>query len=368
MPLISGGTLQFKASCFLSKIDECTVEILGLDYLPYQVSSEMFDVFSFCALLNEGCEVEDFNRVQGSFASMLLMVDELESRGLVLRVEAIPSDLKCFMHRWKYQMNYFRKYESSNYSRYDVFRRLRSSRILLLGVGSLGGWCLQHLVASGVENITILDCDYVDESNLARQSFFRSCDVGRSKVQVAKEVVGLLSSHTSIVAIEKRIESPLDISTVVQNMSGCDLVVLTADEPIWQISVWVSQSCCDLSLPLLRGNSLGVGPVVLFGKSPCPACSWPSLQRSIPDIEGHLSSIRTFKGSRPVKAAISTEVAIAGALLADEAIHFLISRSDSVDPRFMNKLRIKNRNGIEIERVLMKRDSSCEVCGGISPS
>lgn len=64
--------------------------------------------------------------------------------------------------------------------------RLRSIRVLVVGVGGVGSWCVESLVRSGVRHITIVDCDRVAVSNINRQLMATTETVGQVKVEALK--------------------------------------------------------------------------------------------------------------------------------------------------------------------------------------
>src|SRR5690606_41400581 len=68
----------------------------------------------------------------------------------------------------------------------EMARRLRQSRVLLVGVGGLGSPAALSLAASGVGSLVLVDFDRVDESNLQRQVLFDTADLGRSKVDAGR--------------------------------------------------------------------------------------------------------------------------------------------------------------------------------------
>lgn len=78
---------------------------------------------------------------------------------------------------------------------------LFDSKVLVIGVGALGTVSSELLVRAGVGNVDLLDNDVVDVVNLQRQSLFDSTDVGRKKVEVAKEKLSLINPDVSINAI-----------------------------------------------------------------------------------------------------------------------------------------------------------------------
>lgn len=89
----------------------------------------------------------------------------------------------------------FSKEELSRYSRHIIIpefniegqTKLKQAKVLVVGTGGLGAPLLQYLSAAGVGTIGILDFDVVEESNLQRQVLFTKNDIGRPKVEVAKE-------------------------------------------------------------------------------------------------------------------------------------------------------------------------------------
>ncbi|MFB7999642.1 ThiF family adenylyltransferase [Streptomyces sp. NPDC056002] len=65
--------------------------------------------------------------------------------------------------------------------------RLRAAHVTVLGVGGIGGTVLAEIVGAGVGGLTLVDGDRVALENLNRQYLYRRCDVGRAKVDVARE-------------------------------------------------------------------------------------------------------------------------------------------------------------------------------------
>jgi len=97
----------------------------------------------------------------------------------------------------------FSKSELERYSRHLIIpefniegqRKLKESKVLVVGAGGLGSPLLQYLTAAGVGTIGIIDFDVVDDSNLQRQVLFNVDDVGKSKAETAAEKLKLLNPH-----------------------------------------------------------------------------------------------------------------------------------------------------------------------------
>lgn len=88
----------------------------------------------------------------------------------------------------------------------DAFRRLQESRVILFGVGGVGGWCAEALVRSGVQHLTIVDFDVVSTSNLNRQLVALSDNIGTSKVQSLRARLLAINPQATITAIDQKYE------------------------------------------------------------------------------------------------------------------------------------------------------------------
>ncbi len=86
-------------------------------------------------------------------------------------------------------------------------KKLRESKIVCVGAGGLGTPVIQYLAAAGVGEITIIDDDIVNLSNLQRQVIHRTKDVGIAKVESAKRYVNDLDPSVKINSINARITS-----------------------------------------------------------------------------------------------------------------------------------------------------------------
>lgn len=91
------------------------------------------------------------------------------------------------------------KYERIKTLLHDDFNKLQNAKVLLLGVGGVGGFCLDCLVRSGVENITIVDYDTYDETNQNRQ-LYSELHQGEHKVEALKK------HYPNIDIINKRVD------------------------------------------------------------------------------------------------------------------------------------------------------------------
>ncbi len=89
----------------------------------------------------------------------------------------------------------------------DNLHRLQQARVILFGVGGVGGWCAEALVRSGVTHLTIVDFDVVSESNLNRQVVAKADNIGLSKVEEMRKRLLAIMPDADIVAIHQKYDA-----------------------------------------------------------------------------------------------------------------------------------------------------------------
>ena len=104
-------------------------------------------------------------------------------------------------------------------------RRLARARVLVVGAGGLGSPALLYLAAAGVGTLGVVDDDVVDESNLQRQVLHRTADVGRAKVDSAREAVLAANPDVTVEVHPVR----LTAGNALELVSGYDLVLDGSD-------------------------------------------------------------------------------------------------------------------------------------------
>ncbi len=85
----------------------------------------------------------------------------------------------------------------------DKFNLIQEKNILVLGVGGVGSYAIEALVRSGIENITIVDSDIIDISNLNRQLMTYHSNIGENKVDVLEKRIKDINPKCNVVKINK---------------------------------------------------------------------------------------------------------------------------------------------------------------------
>lgn len=161
---------------------------------------------------------------------------------------------------------------------------LTDARVTIVGVGGIGALVLQHLLGAGVRPFRLVDGDAVDESNLNRQYLFAPGDVGRRKVDVARDYAEAfagsdVTTSYAFITDERGLDDlPLDDAAAGGSAPfEPTFVVCAADQPAGLIEQWCADHAARHGAGLVT-SGVGIhrghwGPVVQPGLTPCHACA-----------------------------------------------------------------------------------------------
>ncbi len=127
-------------------------------------------------------------------------------------------------------------------------RRLKNAKVLVIGAGGLGAPALLYLAAAGVGTIGIIDDDVVDLSNLQRQVIHGVSDVGRPKIESARDTIAELNPLVDVRLHNVR----LDSSNALGLFSGYDLILDGADN--FATRYLVNDTAAILGKPYVWGS------------------------------------------------------------------------------------------------------------------
>ncbi|MET3174598.1 UNVERIFIED_ORG: molybdopterin/thiamine biosynthesis adenylyltransferase/rhodanese-related sulfurtransferase [Arthrobacter sp. UYCu721] len=127
-------------------------------------------------------------------------------------------------------------------------RRLKNAKVLVIGAGGLGSPALLYLAAAGVGTLGIIDDDVVDLSNLQRQVIHGVVDVGRPKIESARDAIAALNP-----LVEVRLHNVrLDASNALELFADYDLILDGADN--FATRYLVNDAAAILGKPYVWGS------------------------------------------------------------------------------------------------------------------
>lgn len=241
----------------------------------------------------------------------------------------------------------FSQAEVERYARHLVLRevggpgqqRLKAARVLIVGAGGLGAPASLYLAAAGVGQITLVDPDVADLSNLQRQVIFRSDDVGTPKVEAAAASLRALNPHVEVVAVQ----AALSDANAAELVAGVDLVLDGTDD--FATRFCVNAACVAHAKPLVSG-AIGrwTGQVGVFKGQPCYRCLVPDIP---PDAE-----------TCSAVGVIGALAGVIGSMMALEAIKVITGAGEPLEGRLL----IYDGLAAETRTVRIGAEPGCSVC------
>ncbi len=149
--------------------------------------------------------------------------------------------------------------------------KLLNSRVLLIGCGALGASHAEMLARAGVGNLRIVDRDFVEFTNLQRQTLFKESDAAERlpKAVAAKARIAEINSEIEVEAIVADVNN----SNIESLIEGCVVVLDGTDN--FQIRYLINDACVKLGKTWIYGaavSSYGTTMTIMPGKTPCLRC------------------------------------------------------------------------------------------------
>jgi len=201
----------------------------------------------------------------------------------------------------------------NRYSRQELFpgigkegqAKLQAGRVLIVGAGALGSSCAEMLARAGVGQITIVDRDYVEWSNLQRQQLYTEQDVKDKlpKAIAAKQRLEAINSGIDVNAIV----SDLNGMNVEEYISGQSVIVDATDN--FETRLIINDAAVKAKVPFVFGacvGSYGVTVPIIPGQTPCLHCllNYLPAQNQTCDTVGVISPIVQLVTAYQVTAAL----------------------------------------------------------------
>jgi adenylyltransferase/sulfurtransferase len=245
---------------------------------------------------------------------------------------------------------------SERYSRQILFggiaeegqRKLTSSRVAIVGCGATGSALAALLARAGVGTLRIIDRDYVETSNLQRQSLFDESDAAES-LPKAVAAARKISAFNSEIVVAPKVDD-LVPSNIEDLLEGTDLILDGTDN--FETRYLINDYAVDRSLPWIYSAAVASYAVTLNvvpGQTACLACIFPDSPRGM---------VETCETSGILNSAVNLVASIA----ATEALKFLVAgrNSDKIRRTLLSFDLWTNEHG-EISAARPRPE--CRACG-----
>lgn len=223
-------------------------------------------------------------------------------------------------------------------------QRLKESSVLLIGAGGLGSPLALYLAAAGVGRIAVVDSDVVDESNLQRQVLHGTPDVGRKKVESARERMLEINPHIEVAVHDE----PFTSANAMRIATGHNAIVDGTDNfPTRYLS---NDVAVLLGIPNIYGSIFRFeGQVSTFWSrhGPCYRCLYPE-----PPPPGSVPSCAEG-------GVLGILPGVVGTLQATETIKVLTG----IGQPLIGRLLLYDALAMQFRELRFARDPDCPICG-----
>lgn len=245
----------------------------------------------------------------------------------------------------------FTEEQIERYSRHIILKdiggvgqsKILKSKVLIIGAGGLGAPAALYLAAAGVGTLGIIDGDNVDLTNLQRQVIHFTKDIGKPKVESAREKINQLNPDVKVIAYQDIITSENALGIIKEY----DFILDGTDN--FTAKFLINDACVMAGIPYSHGGILRFdGQTMTYVPgSACYRCVFenPPPKNAVPTCS---------------QAGVLGAVAgMLGTIQAAETIKYIIGKGNLLT----NRLFIFNALDMEFRTVKLKRNPKCPVCG-----
>jgi adenylyltransferase/sulfurtransferase len=226
----------------------------------------------------------------------------------------------------------------------DGQKKLKSSRVLTIGAGGLGSPLALYLAAAGVGTLGIVDFDIVDESNLQRQIIHGTSDLGRPKMESARDRIQDINPNVSVEAFEEALSS----ENALEIFEDFDVIVDGTDN--FPTRYLVNDASVLSGKPNVYGSIFrfeGQASVFYAKEGPCYRCLYPE-----PPPPGLVPSCAEGGVLGILPGAIGT-------IQATETVKLILGIGEPL----IGRLLLYDALGMSFREMKLRKDPNCPVCG-----
>ncbi len=222
--------------------------------------------------------------------------------------------------------------------------KLKQAKVLTIGAGGLGAPLGLYLAAAGVGKLGIVDFDVVDYTNLQRQVIHGTSDVGRPKLDSARDRIYEINPNVDVDVYETRLTS----DNALQIFKGYDIIVDGTDN--FPTRYLVNDACVLLGKPNVYGSIFrfeGQASVFYAQEGPCYRCLYPE-----PPPPGLVPSCAEG-------GVLGVLPGIIGCVQALETVKLILGKGESL----VGRLLVFDALAMRFRELKLRKNPDCPICG-----
>ena len=262
--------------------------------------------------------------------------------------------------KFRRTIHFLADYSSSHGNLLEMWNSIRSSQVLIIGLGAVGAWVACNLAQSGVKKFILLDPDIVDITNLHRQFGYEESMIGRLKSDAIEKRLLEYNSEIRVQKINKFLDAQVLESL---NSEKIDLMINCADKPnVDMTSLWVGEYGMKRKIPHIVGGGYNlhlslIGQTVIPGKTACVKCFQKQLEK---ENTIDYKRVRKLQVQNRKVGSFGPMCAMIASFVGMEAIKVL---SKHISPANINRRGEMNVYTMDIRYHEFRKLKDCEWCG-----
>ena len=223
-------------------------------------------------------------------------------------------------------------------------QRIKAAKVLCVGTGGLGSPLALYLAAAGIGTLGLVDFDVVDASNLQRQIIHSTKDIGRKKIDSAKEKLNALNPSLNVVTHDTMLTS----ANALEIFAQYDIIADGTDN--FQTRYLVNDACVLLNKPNAYGSIFrfeGQASVFATEEGPCYRCLYPE-----PPPPGLVPSCAEG-------GVLGILPGLIGVIQATEVIKLILGKGEPL----IGRLLLVDALTMRFRELKLRKNPDCPVCG-----
>ena len=222
--------------------------------------------------------------------------------------------------------------------------KLLAAKVLVVGLGGLGSPAALYLAATGVGHLVLADFDLVDLSNLQRQIAHGTGDIGRLKVDSARDAIHELNPNTRVTCISVR----LDDESLRDIITDIDLVVDGSDN--FATRFMVNEVCVETGTPMVSAAAIQLeGQIMVYDPNVEDCACYRCLYQEANDGQFNCAE----------NGVAAPVVGIMGSIQAMEALKLIVGMGESL----AGYLLVFDAKTMEWRKLKLPKNPACVTCG-----
>lgn len=334
--------------------------VFGTQSTSIEIEDDNGEIFQLIEMFTGNMEIHEIYKKTLIDKEVVDEIIEVLNDNLLIEDANLDRELLSVEENKRYNtnLNYFSNYANLSKSKYKYQKKLIDSTVAVIGVGG-ASLLATSLANMGIGKIVLVDFDIIELSNLSRQIPYFENDIGRFKIDVAKEKINSINSSVIVETFNKKIVGAKELNEIIKD---ADIVVNGIDTPAIESARWVNYACRKNNKVMLQGG-IGSDCIIIekfTNSTGCYDCFLMNSLKNDKEFEAQLRHVYSDKFNNVNTSYVPNIIMLTG-LLAFEIGKNLGEYGQKNDLDYTIEL---NTNTLQLKYInSSSRHIKCPTCG-----